>query len=246
MSGSNRASRARLGDRQHRVHDGPGARARGPRQPHRLPLGRPAASGDNALVALNGDDHAAFLVAAVFAVAAALSSAVFLRTAASAPAHESEEAVGNPAAAEHASAMFHVIRQKDLPPSPNGTVEFEGEAHGAGSRSCSSTASPPGPGLHLHSYPETWIVRAGRALVTADEEEIEAFRATSRRRAQFSPLLRNLGPGRLEIICIHAAGRMVTEWLDDSRPPEHQSPRERALAAPISVAHDRREPRPEK
>ncbi len=58
------------------------------------------ASGDNALVALNGGYHAAFLVAAVFAVAAALVSAVFLRTAASAPAHESEQAVGNPAAAE--------------------------------------------------------------------------------------------------------------------------------------------------
>jgi len=24
---------------------------------------------------------------------------------------------------------------------------------------------------------------------------------------------RNLGPGRLEIVCIHAAGRMVTTWL---------------------------------
>ena len=28
--------------------------------------------------------------------------------------------------------MFHVIRQKDLPPSPNRTIEFQGEAHGAG------------------------------------------------------------------------------------------------------------------
>ena len=58
------------------------------------------ASGDNALVALNGGYHVAFLVAAVFAVAAAVVSAVFLRTAVSAPAHESEQAVGTPAAAE--------------------------------------------------------------------------------------------------------------------------------------------------
>ena len=58
------------------------------------------ASGDNALVALNGGYHAAFLVAAVFAVAAAVVSAVFLRTAVPAPGDESEEAIGVPAAAE--------------------------------------------------------------------------------------------------------------------------------------------------
>ena len=58
------------------------------------------ASGDGSLVALNGGYHAAFLVAAVFAVAAAVVSAVFLRTAALAPGDESEEAIGVPAAAE--------------------------------------------------------------------------------------------------------------------------------------------------
>jgi predicted MFS family arabinose efflux permease len=58
------------------------------------------ASGDNALVALNGGYHAAFLVAAVFAVAAAVVSAVFLRTGTEATVHESEQAVGTPAAAE--------------------------------------------------------------------------------------------------------------------------------------------------
>jgi EmrB/QacA subfamily drug resistance transporter len=58
------------------------------------------ASGDNALVALNGGYHAAFLVAAVFAVAAAVVGAVFLRTGTEAPVHESEQAVGTPASAE--------------------------------------------------------------------------------------------------------------------------------------------------
>ena len=57
-------------------------------------------SGLCVLVGLAWEQHVAFLVAAVFAVAAAAVSAVFLRTAASAPAHESEQAVGNPAAAE--------------------------------------------------------------------------------------------------------------------------------------------------
>ena len=71
--------------------------------------------------------------------------------------------------------MFHVIRQKDLPPSSNRTIEFQGEAHGAGiSFLLVDNERGQGPGLHLHPYPETWVVRAGRALITADEEEIEA------------------------------------------------------------------------
>jgi mannose-6-phosphate isomerase-like protein (cupin superfamily) len=72
-----------------------------------------------------------------------------------------------------------------------------------------------GPGLHRHPYSETWVVRAGRALITADEEVIEARPATSSSRPILR-IFRNLGPGRLAIVCIHAAGRMITEWLDDS------------------------------
>ena len=58
------------------------------------------ASGDNPLVALNGGYHAAFLVAALFAVAAAVVSAVFLRAAAPAEGHETGEAISAPATAE--------------------------------------------------------------------------------------------------------------------------------------------------
>lgn len=114
--------------------------------------------------------------------------------------------------------MFHVIRQEDLPPSSNRTVEFQGEAYDAGISVLLVDNEPgQGPRLHRHPYPETWVVRAGRALITADEEEIEAgpgdvvvVEANTPHR------FRNLGPGRLEIVCIHADGRMITEWLDDS------------------------------
>ncbi len=58
------------------------------------------ASGDGSLVALNGGYHAAFLVGAVFAVAAAVLGAVLLRARQQAPAHEGREATGGPAAAE--------------------------------------------------------------------------------------------------------------------------------------------------
>jgi EmrB/QacA subfamily drug resistance transporter len=56
-------------------------------------------SGDAPLVALTGGYHAAFLVGALFAVAAAVIGGVFLRTR-GAPAHEGEEVIGAPATAE--------------------------------------------------------------------------------------------------------------------------------------------------
>jgi EmrB/QacA subfamily drug resistance transporter len=58
------------------------------------------ASGDDALAALNGGYHAAFLVGAAFAGAGALLGAVFLRAGVPAPAHEGESGIGTPAAAE--------------------------------------------------------------------------------------------------------------------------------------------------
>jgi MFS family permease len=58
------------------------------------------ASGDDRLVALNGGYHAAFLVGALFAAAAAVIGAALLRVGLQAPAHGSEEAFGAPAHAE--------------------------------------------------------------------------------------------------------------------------------------------------
>ena len=73
-----RGGRARLGRRQHRVHDGRRARPRDPREPRRLPHRQPARSGASTLAALNGGYHAAFLVGALFAAAAAAVGGIFL------------------------------------------------------------------------------------------------------------------------------------------------------------------------
>jgi EmrB/QacA subfamily drug resistance transporter len=58
------------------------------------------ASGDDKLVALAGGYHAAFLLGALFALAAAVVGAVFLRAGQPATAHEGERASGQPASAE--------------------------------------------------------------------------------------------------------------------------------------------------
>jgi EmrB/QacA subfamily drug resistance transporter len=58
------------------------------------------ASGESSVAALNGGYHAAFLAGAVFAVVAAVTSAVFLREGQPAHAHEVEQAAGIPVTAE--------------------------------------------------------------------------------------------------------------------------------------------------
>jgi mannose-6-phosphate isomerase-like protein (cupin superfamily) len=112
--------------------------------------------------------------------------------------------------------MFHVIRRDELAPSTNRTVELEGEPYGAGISVILVDNEPgQGPALHRHPYPETWVVRSGRALITAGDEETEAGPGDFVVVEPGTPHgFRNLGPGRLEIVCIHASGRFVTEWLD--------------------------------
>ncbi|HEV8636823.1 MAG TPA: cupin domain-containing protein [Chloroflexota bacterium] len=115
--------------------------------------------------------------------------------------------------------MFHVLRRADLPASPSRTVRFEGEPYGAGV-SFFLVDDEPGQGaeLHRHPYPETWIVRAGRARITAAAEEVEAGPGDVVVVEAGTPHgFHNLGPGRLELVCIHAADRMATDWLEAPR-----------------------------
>jgi EmrB/QacA subfamily drug resistance transporter len=57
-------------------------------------------AGDSSLVALTGGYHVAFVIGAVFAIAAGVIGGLLLRAGLQAPAHEGEEATGVPATAE--------------------------------------------------------------------------------------------------------------------------------------------------
>ena len=71
--------------------------------------------------------------------------------------------------------MHNVIRSGELPPSPGGTVTFEGEPYGSGVSFFLVNNEPGnGPDLHRHPYSETWIIRSGQGLFTADGQDIEA------------------------------------------------------------------------
>jgi mannose-6-phosphate isomerase-like protein (cupin superfamily) len=113
--------------------------------------------------------------------------------------------------------MHSVIRAGELPPSPGGTVTFEGEPYGSGVSFFLVNNEPgKGPDLHRHPYPETWIVRGGRALFTADGEDVEAGPGDIVVVGTETPhKFKNVGDGRLDVVCIHASPRMIQEDLEE-------------------------------
>jgi mannose-6-phosphate isomerase-like protein (cupin superfamily) len=112
--------------------------------------------------------------------------------------------------------MYQVIRAGEQQRSPGGTVTFEGEPHGSGVSFFLVNNEPgEGPDLHKHPYSETWIVRSGKARITADDKEIEAGPGDIAVVGPETPhKFKNMGPDRLEIICIHASPLIVQEALE--------------------------------
>ena len=112
--------------------------------------------------------------------------------------------------------MKRVIRSGELQPTPGGTVRFEGEGYGSGVSFFLVNNEPgEGPGLHKHPYSETWIVRGGTALMTADGEDIEAGPGDIMVVGPETPhKFKNVGTGRLDIVCIHSSPRMVQVELE--------------------------------
>lgn len=113
--------------------------------------------------------------------------------------------------------MFKVVHTRDLMIGGSGTARFEGEPYGAGVSFFLVDNDPgAGPDLHRHPYAETFIVRSGKARITADGEDIEAGPGDIVVVGSGTPhKFKNIGAERLDIICIHAAPRMFQEWLDD-------------------------------
>ena len=112
--------------------------------------------------------------------------------------------------------MHRLVRSGELQPSAGGTVTFEGESFGSGVSFFLVNNEPGGgPDLHRHPYSETWIVRSGRARVTADGEDIEvgpgdivvAGPETAHK-------FKNIGTDRLEITCIHSSPKIIQEELE--------------------------------
>ena len=72
-----------------------------------------------------------------------------------------------------------------------------------------------GPKLHLNPYPETFIIRAGRALFTLGDQEILAEAGQIVVVPANTPQkFTNPCPGPLQTIDIHEHGTFITECLE--------------------------------
>ena len=112
--------------------------------------------------------------------------------------------------------MHRAIRAGEIERSPGGTLTFEGEPYGSGVSFFLVNNQPgEGPDLHRHPYPETWIVRSGRARFTAGGEELDAGPGDILVVGANTPhKFKNAGEERLDIVCIHASPKMIQEYLE--------------------------------
>jgi quercetin dioxygenase-like cupin family protein len=110
--------------------------------------------------------------------------------------------------------MPKVVRFQPRAEGLSNTVKFEGADHGTPISFFAIDYAPgQSVGLHVHPYPETWIVRSGRARFTVDGEVIEAGPGdTVVAEAGKAHGFRNIGDTRLDVVCIHASGRIVQEF----------------------------------
>ena len=114
--------------------------------------------------------------------------------------------------------MHKVIRAGELPPSPGGTVTFEGGPFGSAVSFFLVNNKPgAGPDLHKHPYSETWIVRKGKARITADGvvTDVEPGDIVVVG-AEIPHKFKNIGTEQLDIICIHASPRIIQTWLEEN------------------------------
>jgi len=107
--------------------------------------------------------------------------------------------------------MVQVLRAADRPPSRSRTIRFEGAAYGAGISFFAVDNDPgQGPGLHVHPYAEIWVVRSGNARFVADGVEANVGPGDIVIvEAGVAHKFTNIGPGRLDVVCIHDAGTMM-------------------------------------
>ena len=112
--------------------------------------------------------------------------------------------------------MVHVLWPAERAPSASRTIRFEGDKFGTGISFFSVDNEPgQGPALHVHPYPETWIVKSGRARIVAGDESFEAGPGDIAVVPANTPhKFTNIGEERLVIFCVHAAGTMVQDDLE--------------------------------
>ena len=94
---------------------------------------------------------------------------------------------------------------------------FEGRDEAGVELSVFVTATPPGkgPSLHVHPYPEVFVVQEGEATFTVGEQE-ERVGAGHVVVVPADTLhgFKNFGEGELQVVSIHPSGKVEQVWLE--------------------------------
>ena len=96
------------------------------------------------------------------------------------------------------------------------TGNLKGAAHGATISLILDDSEPgQGPRLHRHPYDETWVVQEGNLTFRLGDEYHKAGPGDIVIAPPGVPhKFTNDGPGRSNLVCIHANPTVVTEWLE--------------------------------
>jgi quercetin dioxygenase-like cupin family protein len=107
------------------------------------------------------------------------------------------------------------IALSDLSLSPTAWL-FEGGGHGAGV-SMFMVRTPPGAfvGLHVHPYPETFLLIEGNGRWTSGDDVVELEPEQMLVVPPNTPHgFRNIGDMSLLVVSVHEAGAVEQRWLD--------------------------------
>lgn len=104
-----------------------------------------------------------------------------------------------------------VIRAGDLQGS-----SLQGKEHEATVSLILDRSEPgQGPRLHRHPYDETWVVQEGNLTFQVGEDEVKAGPGDIVIAPRGVPhKFTNDGPGRSNLVCIHASPTFIGEWLE--------------------------------
>ncbi|BCH34005.1 cupin 2 domain-containing protein [Mesorhizobium sp. L-8-10] len=117
--------------------------------------------------------------------------------------------------------MYNLVRHTEPAPGASRTVRFDGDEHGSEVSFFLVDNEPgQGPALHVHPYTETWIVRAGEAEFMVGRDRMRAGPGDIVVGGAGVPhKFRNVGTGRLQLVCIHASARIIQEWVEEHDQP---------------------------
>jgi mannose-6-phosphate isomerase-like protein (cupin superfamily) len=104
-----------------------------------------------------------------------------------------------------------VINKSSLP-----SGNLKGAEHGATISLILDNSEPGhGPRLHKHPYDETWVVNDGNLTFHAGDEQFDAGPGDIVIVPAHTPhKFTSHGPGRADLVCIHASPTFETEWLE--------------------------------